>query len=203
MFLLLPPSISLDCKSYLNSRFMIIIYPILIVCLLVASFYDATTKRIPNWISLILIISGVSWNFFSTDGMGLRISGAGLAAGLLLMLPGYVLASMGAGDVKLMAAIGSVVGFSKVLDIVFYSYMIMFVISVIFIIVKGDMLKLLGRYKALIYGFFSGILSYQQPDTSEAAGQRLPLAPAIALAAFYVLCREISNLGFWTELCHS
>ena len=182
---------------------MIIIYLILSVCILIASIYDATTKKIPNWISLTIIVSGLSWNTFSAEGLGLKDSGSGLIVGLLLMLPGYVFGSMGAGDTKLMAAIGSVVGFDKVLDVVFYSYMVMFVMAILFIIIKGDLFKLLLRYKALIYGLFSGILSYQKPDNSEAAGQRLPLAPAIALATLYVLYHpQICNLEFMANLCH-
>jgi prepilin peptidase CpaA len=182
---------------------MIIIYLILSVCILIASIYDATTKKIPNWISLTIIVSGLSWNAFSAEGLGLKDSGSGLIVGLLLMLPGYVLGSMGAGDTKLMAAIGSVAGFDKVLDVVFYSYMVMFVMAIFFIIVKGDLFKLLLRYKALLFGLFAGILSYQKPDNSEAAGQRLPLAPAISLATLYVLYHpQICNLEFMANLCH-
>ncbi|MGZ8945549.1 MAG: A24 family peptidase [Methylococcaceae bacterium] len=181
---------------------MLIIYTILALCLLIASIYDATIKKIPNWIALIIIVSGLSWNCFFAEGLGLRDSGTGLVAGLLLMLPGYVFASMGAGDVKLMAAIGSVVGFNSVLDVVLYSYMVIFVIAIFFIIVKGDLVKLLRRYKALIYGMVAGILSYQKPDNSEAAGYRMPLAPAISLATFYVLYSNICNSGFMANLCH-
>ena len=182
---------------------MQIIYSLLILCLMIASIYDAATHRIPNWISLTIIVSGLSWNFFSAEGLDLKDSGTGLIVGLLLMLPGYVFGSMGAGDTKLMAAIGSVVGFDKVLDVVLYGYMVMFVMAILFIIIKGDLFKLLLRYKALLFGLFAGILSYQKPDNSEAAGQRLPLAPAISLATLYVLYHpQICNLEFMANLCH-
>ena len=181
---------------------MLIIYFILIVCLLIAAIYDASIKKIPNWLTLTLVVSGLSWNGISAEGLGLKDSGSGLIAGLLLMLPGYIFASMGAGDVKLMAAIGSVVGFNKTLDVVFYSYMAMLAIAVLFIIVKGDLLKLLLRYKVLIVGLFAGTWSYQKPDSSEAASYRLPLAPAIALATGYVVYPDICNSGFMAKLCH-
>ena len=179
---------------------MLIIYSFLIVCLLIAFIYDATTKRIPNWLSLLLIVSGLSWNYFSAQGLGLKESSLGLVTGLLLMLPGYVFASMGAGDAKLMAAIGSVVGFNQVLDVALYSYIVMLVIAVLFIIVKGDLFKLLRRYKIVIYGLFAHTLAYQKPDDSDAASYRLPLAPAMALATFYVLYPEFSNLSYIQSL---
>jgi len=139
--------------------------------------------------------------FFSAEGLGVRDSGFGLLAGLLLMLPSYVFGGMGAGDVKLMAAIGSVVGINQVLDLVFYSYMVMFVMAILFIVVKGDLIKLLCRCRTLIYGVFSGVLAYQKPDPSDAASSRLPLAPAIALATCYVLYPALCNSGFMADLC--
>ena len=177
---------------------MFIIYSLLIVCVLIAAVYDAAIQKIPNWISLIIVVSGLSWNTFSADGLGLRDSGAGLVAGLLLMMPGYVFGSMGAGDVKLMAAIGSVLGLDSVLDVVLYSYGVIFVIAVVYIAAKADLL----RYKMLVYGMFSGIWTYQKPDESDAASYRLPLAPAIALATIYSLYPEICNSGFMANLCH-
>jgi len=181
---------------------MLIIYSILIIGLLIASVYDAVTHRIPNWLSLLILVSGVGWNYFFTDGLGLKESSAGLAAGLLLMLPGYIFGSMGAGDTKLMAAIGSVVGFSKVLHVVFYGYMVMLVMAVVFIIVKGDLIKLLLRYKMLFYGLFSGVMSYQKPDSTEAASRRMPLAPAITLATCYVLYPTFCKLRLMVNVCH-
>jgi prepilin peptidase CpaA len=133
--------------------------------------------------------------------LGVRDSGFGLLAGLLLMLPSYVFGGMGAGDVKLMASIGAVVGINQVLDVVFYSYMTMFVMALFFIVVKGDLLKLLRRLRTLIYGLFAGVLAYQKPDTSDAASCRLPLAPAIALATCYVLYPALCNSGLMANLC--
>jgi len=180
---------------------MIIIYLTLISCVLIAAIYDAATQKIPNWTSLVIVVLGLGWNIFSAEGLGVRDSGFGLLVGFLLMLPSYVFGGMGAGDVKLMAAIGSVVGINQVLDLVFYSYMAMFGMAILFIVVKGDLVKLLCRLRTLIYGLFAGVLAYQKPDPSDAASSRLPLAPAIALATCYVLYPVLCNSGFMADLC--
>lgn len=180
---------------------MIIIYSILILFVLIAAIYDAAIQKIPNWISLLIVVSAVSWNYFSANGLSLRDSCNGLIAGLVLMLPGYLLASMGAGDVKLMAAIGSVVGFDSVLNVVLYSYMTIFVMAVVFITVNGDLAKLLLRYKVLFYSLSSGACYYQSPDKSDAASSRLPLAPAIALATLYVSHPAICNSDLVANVC--
>jgi len=181
---------------------MIIIYSMLIVFVLIAAIHDAATQRIPNWISLVIILLGMGWNIFSTEGLKAWDSGLGLLAGFVLMLPSYVFGGMGAGDVKLIAAIGSVLGIDHVLDVVLYSYMAMFVMAILFIVVKGDLAKLLRRLRTLVYGLFSGVLAYQKPDSSDAASSRMPLAPAIALATCYVLYPALSNSGFMVNLWH-
>jgi prepilin peptidase CpaA len=181
---------------------MLIIYAILTFCVLIAAIYDAATHKIPNWISLIIVVSGLSWNCFSAEGLGLRVSSAGLVAGLMLMMPGYIFAGTGAGDVKLMAAIGSVVGFDDVLNIFLYSYITMLVLAIVFLTLKGDMGKLLRRYQLLVYGLLAGSWCYQKPDKSDAASYRMSLAPAIALSTFYVLHLDICKLSLIADLCH-
>ncbi|MFU8787792.1 MAG: A24 family peptidase [Methylobacter sp.] len=180
---------------------MLILYTLLILYLLLASIYDVRIKKIPNWLSLALMVSGLIGNSFAAKGLSLSDSGAGLMVGLLLMLPGYMFGSMGAGDVKLMAAIGSVLGAMQIVDVVVYSYLLLLVLAVLFIIIKGDLMKLLRRYQLMLYGLFSGVFAYQKPDRSEAAGQRIPLAPAIALATCYVLYPTLCNTGFRVTLC--
>ena len=178
------------------------IFPALILFLIIASIYDIAFQKIPNWLSLLLLISSISWNYFAVEGLDIQASSFGFGVGLLLMLPGYVLSSMGAGDTKLMAAIGCVVGFDKIVDVVLYSYLVMFVMALLFVIQQGDLVKLLVRYKTLLYGLFAGIVSYQKPDSSEAAGQRLPLAPAIMLATGYVIYPTLCTSEFINHLCH-
>lgn len=183
---------------------MLIIYSLLIISLVAASIYDTASHRIPNWLSLFIMVSGLMWNTFFSEGLGLKNSVAGLGTGFALMLLGYIFGNMGAGDTKLMAAIGSVVGFGKVVNIVFCSYMVMFAMAIIFITVQGDLGKLLFRYKVCFYGWFGGVgmFAYQKPDRSEAAGRRMPLAPAITLATGYVLYPAFCQLTFMVTVCH-
>jgi prepilin peptidase CpaA len=181
---------------------MIIVYSALLIFVLIAAIYDAATQKIPNWTVLLIVLLGMGWNIFFAQGLGIRDTGLGLLVGFMLMLPSYVFGGMGAGDVKLIAAIGSVVGINLVLDLVLYSYMAMFVMAILFIVVKGDLVKLLLRLRTFIYGLFAGVLAYQKPDPSDAASSRLPLAPAIALATCYVLYPALSNSGFMVNLWH-
>jgi prepilin peptidase CpaA len=76
----------------------------------VGAVIDLRTRRLPNELTfgaaaLALVVS------FATGGwQGLGLSAAGWAIGIALFLPIYVLGGMGAGDVKLLGAVGAWLG---------------------------------------------------------------------------------------------
>jgi len=66
--------------------------------------------RLPNCLTLPLVLSGFLWHFASGSADGLIRSLLGLLAACLPLLPAYAGGGMGAGDVKLMAGIGTWMG---------------------------------------------------------------------------------------------
>jgi prepilin peptidase CpaA len=170
-----------------TSHYVAIAYSIFFFLLVVCTINDIKFKIIPNRVVLAIILLGLALNFLSHEAMGSGNSLLGFAAGFLIMLPFYMVAGMGAGDVKLMAAIGSVVGLDNVLVVIVSSLILMGFISLVFLIVKGDLFKLLLRYQRVGVGLLYGVFYYERPAPSEAAAQRLPMAPAVTLATVYVL----------------
>ena len=81
---------------------------------LVATVIDMRTRRIPNELTAAIAGVGVGLAAAGTSGISVWASMAGFALGLALMMPGHALGATGAGDVKLMAAVGAVVGPSMV-----------------------------------------------------------------------------------------
>lgn len=82
----------------------------LIALVLVAAAYDLRFRRIPNWLNLSGVIAGFGVNTFLSGGHGLRNASLGLLCALLVYVPLYLIRGMGAGDVKLMAAVGAIAG---------------------------------------------------------------------------------------------
>jgi prepilin peptidase CpaA len=81
---------------------------------------DVRTRRIPNW--LTGAIAGAGFGLaFGGGGVSPSEAALGLALGLALMLPGHMIGATGAGDVKLMAAIGVFLGPSLVFRAFLYS----------------------------------------------------------------------------------
>jgi prepilin peptidase CpaA len=82
----------------------------LIAFLVAAVFTDFRDHRIPNVITLFAAAVGIVSHLYLTGLQGLGFALGGLAVGLACLLPFYLLGGMGAGDVKLMAAIGTFLG---------------------------------------------------------------------------------------------
>jgi prepilin peptidase CpaA len=82
----------------------------LVAGVVVATIVDIRTRRIPNELTAAMATVGLGLAAMGFSGMSLWWSLAGLAVGLALMMPGHLLGATGAGDVKLMAAIGAVLG---------------------------------------------------------------------------------------------
>jgi prepilin peptidase CpaA len=83
---------------------------LLVVVLLTAVVTDIRSYRIPNWLTFSAMALGLSIHSVLDGQHGLIIGLEGLGVGLGLFLVFYIMGGMGAGDVKLMAAVGSFLG---------------------------------------------------------------------------------------------
>ena len=77
--------------------------------LAIAVVTDVRTRRIPNWLTGSLAAAGFGVACLA-GGLTPGQSALGLLAGLMLMMPAHIIGATGAGDVKLMAAVGTLVG---------------------------------------------------------------------------------------------
>jgi prepilin peptidase CpaA len=86
-----------------------------------ACWCDLRTRRIPNALTFPAAALGVIAATAAHGGQGAIASAAGLLVGLLLFFPLFALKGLGAGDVKLLGALGAWLGASVVLGVAFYT----------------------------------------------------------------------------------
>jgi Flp pilus assembly protein protease CpaA len=104
-----------------------------------------------------------------------------LGVGLLLFLPFYALGGMGAGDVKLMAAVGTFLGPMNALLAAVFSLIAGGVLAMIVILLRRGALETLRRYGSILkFLCVTGKFSYIPPAPGEAAATRFPYSFAIA-----------------------
>jgi prepilin peptidase CpaA len=82
----------------------------LAVMLSIAVYSDLHWHRIPNWLSLLGLLTGLGLQTWVGAAHGLAFGLLGALVGLACFAPFYLLRGMGAGDVKLLAAVGSFMG---------------------------------------------------------------------------------------------
>ncbi len=83
---------------------------VLFALLAAATAIDYKTHRIPNWLLIPALGLALILHTMDSGIYGLIASAGGLALGLALLLPLYVIGGMGAGDVKLLGVVGSFLG---------------------------------------------------------------------------------------------
>lgn len=84
---------------------------VLLILILAAAVFDVRYRRIPNWLTVGGVVLGVALNTAigrPEAGLGFAMEGLALGFGIYLAL--YAVHAMGAGDVKLMAAVGAFAG---------------------------------------------------------------------------------------------
>jgi prepilin peptidase CpaA len=83
---------------------------VLAAVLAIAAFSDWRERKIPNLLVYPAMLVGLGYHSSLNGWDGLLFSLSGLCAGLGILLVPHLLGGMGAGDVKLMAAVGSFIG---------------------------------------------------------------------------------------------
>lgn len=117
------PNAFLDAIGALASQPQVLV---LVGLLVTAAVIDWRSYRIPNWLTFGGMAFGLIYNTVTapTWHQGLLGALAGLAVGLIVLLPVYALRVLGAGDVKLMAMVGAIVGLSDILNAALYSLIV-------------------------------------------------------------------------------
>lgn len=101
---------------------------VLLILIGAATFTDLKLRKIFNWTTYTAAVWGLAINVlpspFSLSSIGISESFGGMIVCFIVMLIPYTLARGGAGDVKLAAAIGSIVGIADGLLVIAFAYII-------------------------------------------------------------------------------
>jgi prepilin peptidase CpaA len=156
---------------------------LLLLLVVVASFFDIRKHRIPNWLSLAGVVLAVALNTFLFEVVGLwySLKGLGLAFAIYFVL--YLLRGMGAGDVKLMAAVGAAVGPFNWLGILFLTAVIGGIAALVLAGSKGRMRRTFVNMWLLLLSLRHGRAPYRDNpalDVGSEMALRLPHGVVIA-----------------------
>ena|SRR5437868_7140441 len=145
---------------------------------LVISYYDVRYRRIPNPFVLATLLTGLTLNVFvgGLSGALASLGGCALAFGLMFVL--HVFGAMGAGDVKLFAAIGSVVGASLVVPTFLVVVLTGGVLGLVTMLRAGAVRQTLHNTLMLILGLLPG---WKMPRLAVPADRRKTIPYGVAI----------------------
>ena len=172
----------LDASTYYGSTVA------LLLILLLAAWTDLQQHRIPNVLSLGGIVLGIVLHTWISGFSGFAIGLAGAAVGIGILLPFYLLKGMGAGDVKLMGAVGAFLGPHNAMLATGLSLGAGGLLGVIILVLRGGLKPLALRYYGTLKCLLiTGKISHQAPETGEVAATKFPYAAAIGIGTVVAL----------------
>ncbi|MDF3883901.1 A24 family peptidase [Cupriavidus basilensis] len=161
---------------------------------IIAAVCDVRARRIPNWLvgcGLAIALAVQCAVLGPAAGSWAWITGA--AAGMGLFLGVYLLGGMGAGDVKLMGAVGAFVGPLGALDIALTSFLVGGVLALAMTLVRKESRRTLASLSTLLLSLPFGARAIPLRRESQTNGDTMRLPYAVAIAAGTLLVK-------WTML---
>jgi prepilin peptidase CpaA len=155
---------------------------------LIACIPDLRTRRIPNVLTLGAALVGLAFHAFDSGWSGLASSAGGWTLGVALFLPMFALRGMGAGDVKLLAAVGAWLGPAQVLWVALLTSVAGGVLGLAVALLHGYLSKMMSNLHLLLTSWWiSGLRPIPQMTLADHRGPRLAYAVPIAVGTMVTL----------------
>jgi prepilin peptidase CpaA len=146
---------------------------------LVAAIVDLRTRRVPNTLTGSVALLGIGTAALGLGRISLLASVAGCLVGLALMLPGHLLGATGGGDVKLLAAVGTMLGPGATLRAFLATAIAGGLIAIVVAVRRGRLAATLVGTGALLASAGSELAEIRHTTHDN----RFAYAPAIAVGA--------------------
>lgn len=154
----------------------------------VAGYTDWRSRRIPNWLTLPSLALGIVLNSILAGWAGTKDSLLGAGLGLALLLPFVIIRALGAGDWKLVGALGAFLGPNQFVMVLVLTILINGLMALAMIVWKrrlGQTIHNFGRMMAALAS-----LHLPGPDLTldnpEAVKVPFGIAVAVAMVVYTV-----------------
>jgi prepilin peptidase CpaA len=147
-----------------------------------AAVIDLRTRRVPNILTATLAAIGLGLAAAGFGRVGLGASVLGCALGLAFMLPGHLFGATGAGDVKLLAAAGALLGPKDTIFAFLYTAIAGGILALVVAIARRRLGQTLVSTSRLAAGRDDARVDIE----STSSDNRFAYAPAIAIGVVMV-----------------
>lgn len=141
-------------------------------------YHDVRYRRIPNLLVLSALIAGLAINFSFNGLPGLKSSALGFAIAFIPMLLLHIFGAMGAGDVKLMGAVGSILGIAVMPVTLVLVVMVGALLAIYTMIRAGTVFSTLHGVARIFVGILPG---WEMPRFAMAPDRRHTIPYGVAI----------------------
>lgn len=159
-----------------------------VVCAVAGAVCDIRQKRVPNRLTYTSFLLGLGVRTAFAGGRGLL---DGLAGGLVCgaaFFLFFLVKGMGAGDVKLMAAVGAWAGWGRAANLLIATALAGGVLAIGYMVAHRRTVRTVRNLGSLVrFHVTSGVRSHPELNIAHSSSIRIPYATAIALGSLYAL----------------
>jgi prepilin peptidase CpaA len=120
-----------------------------------AGWTDWRSRRIPNWLTVSGLVLGLVVKSAAFGWMGAKDALLGTGLGLLLLLPFVVIKALGAGDWKLVGALGAFLGPGPLITVLFGTILVNGLMAAVMVVWKGRVRQTLRNLLHLLAALFT------------------------------------------------
>ena len=161
-----------------------------------AGVLDWRFRRIPNWLTLSGLVTGLGANTLVAGWPGAKASLLGAGLGLLLLFPFVVLRALGGGDWKLIGALGAFLGPGRLVDVLIAAMIVAGVMAVALIIQKRRTQETLRNMGHMLRALINLQKPGEEVSLDNPKSAKIPFGVAVAVAVlFYAAFHLWHGLG--------
>jgi prepilin peptidase CpaA len=157
------------------------ILTISVVCVAaIACAIDLRERRIPNWLTFGAALAGIGYQVYMHGTEGLLAGGAGWLVGAAVFFLPFALGGLGAGDVKLVAALGAWLGPIETVWLALYTAMAGALLAIGVSLVRGYLRQALRNiWLLLMHWRVEGLRPLPELTIYDSRGPKLAYGVAI------------------------
>jgi len=167
--------------SAVDGSAVLVTHALLLAFVFAAAGFDLKSRRIPNWLVLAGLIVSLICGLIPGGGT-VSAWGEGLTIGFALFIPFYIFRAMGAGDVKLMAMVGSFLGVHATLDAVLFTFAAGGCVALLYALLNGRARALFVNLRFMVTDFAVKLATggAQRIEAPAQSAGHMPFGVAIA-----------------------
>jgi prepilin peptidase CpaA len=162
----------------MSGSLFIVINALLVPLAIIITYYDVRYRRIPNAFVLATLASGLIINTIYGGLNGTLMSLGGCAIAFILMFALHIFGAMGAGDVKLFAAVGSLTGANMVLPMFLVVILTGGALALLLTLRSGAVRTTMQRVLQILVGLLPG---WEMPRFAVPADRRHTIPYGVAI----------------------